>query len=65
MNIETASVWASLAGVALVMCATVAQVASGLSSQDLSYLTSILNSAGLGLMSFGAGGILYVITHGG
>jgi hypothetical protein len=65
MDIETVSVWASLAGVGFVMCATVTQVAGGLSSEDLSYLTSVLNSIGLGLMSFGAGGILYVITHGG
>jgi hypothetical protein len=65
MNLETVSVYAAFAGIAFIMASAAASVGSALTQSDLSHLTSILNSVGFGLMSFGAGGILYVAVHGG
>lgn len=64
MALEKISVVAAIVGTIVVMTSVVATIAANLTHQDLSYFTSVLNSVGLGMMSFGAGGILYVVTHG-
>lgn len=64
MALEKLAVVATIFGSATIMTSVVATIAASLTQQDLTYFTSILNSVGLGMMSFGAGGILYVVTHG-
>jgi hypothetical protein len=65
MNIETISIYASVAGVVAIMASAAATIGAALTQGDLSHFTSILNTIGFGLMSFGAGGILYVTVNGG
>jgi hypothetical protein len=65
MNLQSVAVIAALTGAGFIVLSTVATVASGLAQHDLSNLTSIFNSIGFGLMSFGAGGILYTVSNGG
>jgi hypothetical protein len=64
MALEKLAVAAAIIGSATIMASVIATIAASLTEQDLTYFTSIMNSLGLGMMSFGAGGILYVVTHG-
>jgi hypothetical protein len=65
MNLESISVWSSLLGVVFILLSIAAQIGSAVTQADLSAFTSWLNMIGFGLMSCGAGGILYVVMHGG
>jgi hypothetical protein len=65
MNLESASVLASLLGVGFILLSIAAQIGSALTQSDLSQFTSWLNLIGFGLMSGGAGGLIYVVMHGG
>jgi hypothetical protein len=64
MNLETLSVYAGMCGVAVIFMSGAASIGSALTQADLSHFTSILNTLGFGLMSFGAGGILYTTFYG-
>jgi hypothetical protein len=64
MKLEKVSIWTAMIGVVILLASAAAYFSSLATGQEIGHLTAVLNSLGLAMISFGAGGILYATTFG-